>query len=53
MCNRAHLQREPDTLFGAAGKLFEEGPRDNHFDPGELRPKNCSYVIRGQDGERA
>lgn len=52
MCNRARLQREPDTLFGAAAKLFEERPRGNRFDPGELRPKNRSYVIREQNGER-
>lgn len=53
MCNRARLQREPDTLFGAVGKLFEERPRDNRFAPVELRPKSRNYVIREQDGERA
>jgi putative SOS response-associated peptidase YedK len=51
MCNRARLQREPDTLFGANGWLTEK-PRDNRFDPVELRPKGRAYVIREQDGER-
>lgn len=53
MCNRARLQREPDTLWGSAAKLFSERPRDNRFNPAELRPKSRNYVIREQDGERA
>ncbi|MHA6724260.1 SOS response-associated peptidase family protein [Sphingomonas sp. RS2018] len=53
MCNRARFMGEPATLFGAADKLFTERPRDNRFDPQELRPKNRSFVIREQDGERA
>lgn len=53
MCNRARLQREPDTLWGSAAKLFSERPRDNRFNPVELRPKSRNYVIREQDGERA
>lgn len=53
MCNRARMRGEPETLFGSAKKLFSERPRDNRFDPGELRPKGRSYVIREQDGERA
>lgn len=47
------MRGEPETLFGSAKKLFSERPRDNRFDPGELRPKGRSYVIREQDGERA
>lgn len=53
MCNRARLQREPDTLWGSAAKLFSERPRDNRFNPSELRPKSRNYVVREQDGERA
>lgn len=53
MCNRARLQREPDTLWGSAAKLFSERPRDNRFNPAELRPKSRNYVVREQDGERA
>lgn len=52
MCNRARFQHEPDTLFGATNKLFDERPRDNRFDPQELRPKSRAYVIREQDSER-
>jgi putative SOS response-associated peptidase YedK len=47
------MSREPETLWGSAAKLFEERPRDNRFDPRELRPKSRSYVIREQNGERA
>lgn len=53
MCNRARYAGEPETLFGAAAKLFAERPRDNRFDPRELRPKSRSFVIREQGGERA
>lgn len=53
MCNRARYAGEPETIFGAANKLFEERPRDNRFNPQELRPKGRAYVIREQDGERA
>lgn len=53
MCNRARMQREPDTLWGSAAKLFGERPRDNRFNPVELRPKSRNYIIREQDGERA
>lgn len=53
MCNRARNDREPETLFGSAKKLFSERPRDNRFDPRELRPRGRAYVIREQDGERA
>lgn len=53
MCNRARFDGEPTTLFGSAAKLFGERPRDNRFDPRELRPKGRAYVIREQDGERA
>lgn len=53
MCNRARMRGEPETLWGSAAKLFSERPRDNRFDPTELRPKGRSYVIREEDGERA
>lgn len=53
MCNRARYAGEPATLFGSAAKLFNAAPRDNRFDPRELRPKSRNYVIREQDGERA
>ena len=53
MCNRARMRGEPETLFGSAAKLFTERPRDNRFDPQELRPKGRSYVIREEWGERA
>jgi len=53
MCNRARYSGEPETLFGSAAELFEERPRDNRFNPVELRPKSRNYVIREQDGRRA
>lgn len=53
MCNRARLQQEPETLWGSSAKLFSERPRDNRFNPAELRPKSRNYVIREQGGERA
>lgn len=53
MCNRARYAGEPETIFGSAAKLFGERPRDNKFNPKELRPKGRAYVIREQDGERA
>ena len=52
MCNRARFDGEPETLFGSTAKLFVERPRDNRFNPKELRPKGRAYVIREQDGER-
>ncbi len=52
MCNRARYAGEPADLFGSAAKLFVERPRDNRFNPQELRPKGRAYVIREQDGER-
>lgn len=53
MCNRARLKNEPETLFGSAAKLFSPRPRDNRFNPQELRPKSRCYVIREQAGQRA
>jgi putative SOS response-associated peptidase YedK len=53
MCNRARMDGEPETLWGSASKLFIERPRDNRFNPRELRPKSRNYVIREQAGERA
>jgi putative SOS response-associated peptidase YedK len=34
-------------------QLFSDRPRDNRFDPVELRPKSRNYVVREQGGERA
>lgn len=54
MCNRARYRGEPETIFGAANKLFSERPHDNRFSPQELRPKGRAYVIRERaGGERA
>lgn len=47
------MSNEPETLWGSAAKLFSERPRDNRFDPRELRPKSRNYVIREEGGERA
>ncbi|MFS0770852.1 SOS response-associated peptidase family protein [Sphingomonas sp. 1P08PE] len=52
MCNRARYKGEPETLFSSTGKLFDERPRENTFNPQELRPKRRNYVIREQDGIR-
>lgn len=52
MCNRARYAGEPDTLFGAANKLFSARPRDNRFTPAELYPKSRNYVVREEGGER-
>lgn len=52
MCNRARFRGEPETLFGASSKLFSERPRDNRFDPQELRPRSRSYVVREEGGTR-
>lgn len=52
MCNRARFRGEPETLFGATDQLFSERPRDNRFDPQELRPKGRAYVIREGEGGR-
>jgi putative SOS response-associated peptidase YedK len=53
MCNRARMLGEPETHWESAAKIFSERPRDNRFDPRELRPKSRNYVVREQDGERA
>ncbi|MGE4404310.1 SOS response-associated peptidase family protein [Pseudomonas sp.] len=53
MCNRARMAGEPETIFGAAATLFSARPRDNRFDPRELRPGSRNYVIREQGGDRA
>jgi putative SOS response-associated peptidase YedK len=53
MCNRARFKGEPEAIFGAANRLFCEAPRDNRFNPQELRPKGRAYVIREREnGER-
>lgn len=52
MCNRARFAGEPETLFGSTGRLFGERPRDNRFDPRELRPNGRAWVIREEGGER-
>ena len=53
MCNRARMSSEPESLWRSAAKLFSERPRDNRFDPRELRPKSRNYVVREESGERA
>ncbi|WP_333574058.1 SOS response-associated peptidase family protein [Sphingomonas sp.] len=53
MCNRARYSGEPETLFGATSKLFSERPRENTFNPVELRPRSRNYVIREEGGQRA
>lgn len=53
MCNRARMRGEPETLFGSVAEMFTERPRDNRFDPVELRPKGRAYVIREEGGKRA
>ncbi|WP_404478950.1 SOS response-associated peptidase family protein [Novosphingobium sp. BL-52-GroH] len=53
MCNRARMKGEIETIWGSIAELFSERPRDNLFDPMELRPKGRAYVIREQDGVRA
>lgn len=53
MCNRARMKGEIETIWGSIAELFSERPRDNRFDPQELRPKGRAYVIREQDGVRA
>lgn len=52
MCNRARFKGEPETIFGAVAELFQERPRDNRFDPQELRPKGRAYVVREHGGVR-
>lgn len=52
MCNRARYRGEPEILFGATSQLFSERPRDNRFNPQELRPKGRAYVIREREGGR-
>jgi len=53
MCNRARLSYEPETIlthFGA--DWLTEKPRDNRFNPVELRPKGRAYVVREEGGKR-
>jgi len=53
MCNRARSSYEPETIlthFGA--DWLTEKPRDNRFDPIELRPKGRAYVVREEGGKR-
>jgi putative SOS response-associated peptidase YedK len=47
------MDHEPETIWLSAAKIFTERPRDNRFDPRELRPKSRNYVIREEAGERA
>ncbi|HEX8413796.1 MAG TPA: hypothetical protein VF637_07905 [Sphingomicrobium sp.] len=53
MCNRAWKTNEFETLWGSTAKLLSKRPRDNTFDPRELRPGSRHYVVREQGGERA
>lgn len=47
------MDHEPEAIWHSAAKLFSERPRDNRFDPRELRPRSRNYVIREEGGERA
>ncbi|MEE4450577.1 SOS response-associated peptidase family protein [Novosphingobium resinovorum] len=49
MCNRARMKGEIETIWGSVAELFSEAPRDNRFDPQELRPRGRAYVMRQQD----
>lgn len=46
MCNRVRDRAEPgaETWFGDG--FLTERPRDNRFDPVELRRKSRAYVVR-------
>ena len=46
MCNRARMSNEPETRWGSAAKLFGERPRDNRFDPRELRARVRALLTR-------
>ena len=49
MCNRARMLGEPETLierFGAG--WITDKPRDNRFDPVELRPKGRARLNSAQ-----
>ncbi len=46
------MKGEIETIWGSIAELFTERPRDNRFDPQELRPKGRAYVVREQDGVR-
>lgn len=48
MCNRARMKGEIETIWGSVAELFSERPRDNRFDPQELRPRGRAYVMREQ-----
>lgn len=51
MCNRARFAGEPETLCSTfGGGWLTDKPRDNRFDPKELRPKSRAYVVREHDG---
>ncbi len=53
MCNRARMAGEPETILERfSAQWLAEKPRDNRFDPKELRPKGRAYVICQQDGAR-
>ncbi|MBB4152877.1 putative SOS response-associated peptidase YedK [Sphingomonas jinjuensis] len=53
MCNRARLAAEPETLFERfGGRWLTDRPRDNRFNPVELRPEERAYVVREEEGRR-
>lgn len=53
MCNRARNRGEPEALVAHfALDWLTDKPRDNRFDPVELRPKGRAYVVRDVDGQR-
>ena len=53
MCHRARMQRDPDTLWGSTGKLFDERPRDNRFAPAEFRPRAGTTSYASKAGNAA
>lgn len=53
MCNRARNRGEPETLFQRfGGDWLTDRPRDNRFDPIELRPRSRAYVVREEGSTR-
>jgi putative SOS response-associated peptidase YedK len=46
------MKGEIETIWGSTAELFSERPRDNRFDPHELRPKGRAYVIHEVAGVR-
>ena len=52
MCNRARNRAEPEAESWFGDGWLTERPRDNRFDPVELRPKSRAYVVREEGSRR-